>query len=160
MAGGGTWTTPKTWTAAVVSVADMLTHVRDNLNALTQAATTITTTGTQTALALPVGHGDLVVYANNATLLTLQGVAAGEDGQRITIFSKGAGRVDIVNENAGASAANRIITGGGTTIMLAPGSGRVSLLYDLTTLRWRVDVHGSDTGAGRNLFLYSTYGGL
>ncbi len=28
------WTTPKTWTAVVVTVADLNTHVRDNLNIL------------------------------------------------------------------------------------------------------------------------------
>ncbi|CAB4192548.1 hypothetical protein UFOVP1236_45 [uncultured Caudovirales phage] len=139
MAGGGTWTTPKTWTAAIVSVADMLTHVRDNLNALTQAATTITTTGTQTALTLPVGRGDLVIFANNATLLTIQGVTAAYDGQRLTIFSKGAGQVDINNEHASASAANRIITGSSGTISLPAGSGRASMIYDVTTTRWRLD---------------------
>jgi hypothetical protein len=138
MAGGGTWTTPKTWTAAVVSVADMLTHVRDNLNALTQAATTITTTGTQTALALPVGRGDLVIYANNATALTVQGIAAGEDGQRLRIFSKGAGTIALNDQNVGASAANRIITGASATVDLIAGSGRAELVYDLTTTRWRI----------------------
>ena len=138
MAGGGTWTTPKTWTAAVVSVADMLTHVRDNLNALTQAATTITTTGTQTALALPVGRGDLVIYANNATALTVQGIAAGEDGQRLSIFSKGAGTIALNDQNASASAANRIITGASATVDLIAGSGRAELVYDLTTTRWRI----------------------
>ena len=137
-----------------------LQRIYDDVDPLSPATSTITTTGTQTALALPAGINELVIFANNATLLTLQGIAAGEDGQRITIFSKGAGRVDIVNQNASASAVNRIITGGGTTITLAPGTGRASLLYDLTTARWRVDVHGSDTGAGRNLFVYSTFGGF
>ena len=146
MAGGGTWTTPKTWTATIVSVADMLTHVRDNLNALTQAATTITTTGTQTALALPTGRGDLVIFANNATLLTLQGIVAAYDGQRLTIFSKGAGQVDISNENASATAANRVITGSGGTFSLAAGTGRVELVYDVTTARWRVASAAASTG--------------
>src|SRR5262245_1178181 len=29
----GAWTSPKTWTAVVVTVADLNTHIRDNLNA-------------------------------------------------------------------------------------------------------------------------------
>jgi len=116
----------------------MLTHVRDNLNALTQAATTITTTGTQTALALPVGRGDLVIYANNATALTVQGISAGEDGQRLSIFSKGAGTIALNDQNASASAANRIITGASATVDLIAGSGRAELVYDLTTTRWRI----------------------
>lgn len=33
-----TWTTPKTWTATTLSVSDMNTHVRDNLNHLYERA--------------------------------------------------------------------------------------------------------------------------
>lgn len=35
-----TWTTPKTWTATTLSVSDMNTHVRDNLNHLYERAAT------------------------------------------------------------------------------------------------------------------------
>lgn len=105
------------------------------------ATSTITTTGTSTALAIPSGTGDLVIFANNATLLTLQGITAGLDGQSLTIYSKGAGQIDLSNDNGAANAGNRILNGSTTTISLAPGSGRVSLRYDLTTARWRVFDH-------------------
>lgn len=106
-----------------------------------QATATITTTGTQTALALPPGGGPLVIFANNATLLTLQGITAGVDGQTLAIYSVGAGQVDLANQNGSATAALRIINGVTGTISLAPGAGRVLLQYDATTARWRVLQH-------------------
>lgn len=147
MPGGGTWTNPKTWTAAVVSVAEGNTHWRDNLNALTDATSIITTIGTQTALAIPTGRGRLLIVANNASLLTIQGItAAGFDGQELTIYSIGAGQVDLANQNGSASEANRIINGVTGTISLAAGIGRVVLQYDMTTTRWRVIDHDQGTG--------------
>jgi hypothetical protein len=142
MAGGGTWTAPKTWTAVTLSTSDMNTHVRDNENALTDATSTITTTGTSTALALPTGRGNLVIFANNASTLTIQGITAPSfDGQQLIIYSIGAGNVLLENQNASASAANRIINGVTTQLALVAGSGRVLLRYDTTTARWRVMVH-------------------
>jgi len=106
------------------------------------ATSTITTTGTQTALAIPAGTGDLLIRANNATLLTVQGMAAGVDGQRLTIESVGAGQVDFAHQHASATAANRLInfaTVGLTS--LAAGSGVAVFVYDGTTARWRLVAH-------------------
>lgn len=106
------------------------------------ATSTITTTGTQTALALPIGTGDLVLFANNATILTLQGIAAGIDGQLLSIFSIGAGQVDLVHQGGSASAANRLVnfaTSGNTP--LAAGVGTAVLRYDGTATRWRLMSH-------------------
>lgn len=103
---------------------------------------TVTTTGNITALALPAGSGDLVIYLNNATLSTIQGIAAGADGQRLTLLSKGAGQVDLAHQNGGASAANRLIncaTSGNTS--LAPGVGTAVYVYDATATRWRLVSH-------------------
>lgn len=137
------WTTPKTWTATVVSVSDLNTHLRDNLNALTDTTSTITTTGNQSALAIPDGRGDLVIVANNASLLTIQGIAVGQDGQTLAIVSKGAGQVDISHQDAGAAAAaNKIIcfaTTGKTS--LAAGVGVAVLRYDTTRSRWVLITH-------------------
>lgn len=108
---------------------------------LTGAPSTITTTGTQTALALPAGTGPLTIIANNASLLTLQGITAGMDGQALTIISKGAGQVDLANQNGSANAANRIICDVTATISLAAGYGRAVLLYDASESRWRVVFH-------------------
>jgi hypothetical protein len=94
-----------------------------------------------TALAIPDGRGNLVIFANNASLLTLQGITAAQAGQRLTICSVGAGQVDIANQNGSASAANRIINQVTGTISLAAGYGRVTMVYDGTNSRWRVEAH-------------------
>lgn len=98
---------------------------------------TLTTTGTQTALAPTATF----VRLNNASLLTIQGIVAGAAGQRKTFVSVGAGQVDIANEHASATAANRITNQVTGTISLAPGTGRVDLIYDATSARWKVIEH-------------------
>src|SRR4026208_1458390 len=68
------------------------------------ASTAPTTTGTQTALAIPSGTGDLVLYLNNGALLTIQGIAAGVANQTLTLVSKGAGQVDLAHLHASGTA--------------------------------------------------------
>lgn len=102
-----------------------------DIEALQTVTSTITTTGTQTALAIPTGTGDLVIFANNATLLTIQGITAGLDGQQLSIFSIGAGEVDFAHENASASAALRLHNVATTGLTpLAPGAGKATFVYD------------------------------
>jgi hypothetical protein len=140
------WTSPKTWVATnILTAAELNTHVRDNFNAAIPVTSTITTTGTQTALAVPDGRGDLVIFCNNASLLTLQGITAVQNGQTLTLVSIGAGNVDIENQSGSASAANKIINPVTGTITLAAGVGRVTLVYDSTTSRWRVIAHEQGT---------------
>lgn len=113
-----------------------------SINGLDATTSTITTTGAQGALSLPSGFGDLVIFANNATLLTINGIGVGSDGQQLTIYSIGAGQVDLSNQSGSASAAtNRIVNGVTGTISLAAGTGRVVLEYDNTAQRWRVLAH-------------------
>lgn len=136
------WSNPGTAVALTqLTAAFWNTNVRDNLNAAIPVTSTITTTGTQTALAIPAGRGALVIFANNATLLNIQGVTAAQNGQILTIHAIGAGRVDIEHQNGSASAANRVINQVSQTISLAPGFGCVDLVYDSTTARWRVKQH-------------------
>lgn len=100
---------------------------------------TTTSTGSQNDFALTTGAS--VLRCNNASLLTLTGLAAGRNGQLLDIVSVGAGQVDFADESVGSTAANRIISGVAATISLAPGVGRLSLRYDSTSLRWRVLHH-------------------
>lgn len=139
---------------AATITAKTLTDIEDGI---TPNTSTITTTGTQTALALPTGDADLVIFANNASLLTLQGLAAGADGQRLTMFSIGAGQVDLAHQNGSATATDRIITMPSATISLAAGAGRAELIYDATTGRWRVVEH--DQGAWIDYYASSTITG-
>lgn len=106
----------------------------------TQAGTaSTTTTGTVDDLAFSNAR---VLRCNNATLLTIRGLAAGIDGQRLTIISVGAGQVDFAHENANSAAANRLVnfaTVGLTS--LAPGKGRLEYQYDAGTARWQLITH-------------------
>jgi hypothetical protein len=105
---------------------------------------TTTSTGTQNNFALTTGA--TLLRCNNASLLTLTGLSAGVDGQRITIVSIGAGQVDVSHQDAGSTAANRLIncaTVGKTS--LAAGTGVATYQYDATTARWRLLSH--DQGA-------------
>lgn len=118
--------------------ASYLNNVADEVNG-SNDSTTITTTGTQNALAIPTGVGPLVLYANNATLLTINGIAAGTFGQQLTIFSVGSGQIDIANNSGSATATARILNGVTGPLSLYAGSGRVSMWYDGS--RWRVFNH-------------------
>jgi hypothetical protein len=103
------------------------------------AVATITTTGTVNNYALgAIG----TLRCNNATLLTLTGIAAGIDGQLLFIESVGAGQVDLSPQDSGSTAANRLLnfaTIGKTS--LAPNSGVALYKYDATTQRWRLMHH-------------------
>lgn len=101
-----------------------------------------TTTGTETALAIPTGRGDLAIFMNNASLLTVQGITAGLDGQVLTIFSKGAGQIDFAHQHASGTALGKLTlfaTSGLTS--LAAGSGVAVFQYDLTLTKWRLVTH-------------------
>jgi len=102
---------------------------------------TTTSTGNQNDFN-PGALGTLnVLRCNNATALTITGLANGVDGQMVWIESIGTGQVDIKNQDAGSTAANRVINGVTGTISLAAGVGRALLCYDGTTARWRVLEH-------------------
>lgn len=74
----------------------------------------------------------------NASLSTLRGLKAGTAGQEVTILSVGAGEVDLAHQNAGSSAANRLINPvTSASLPLSPGSGVTTYRYDGTTARWR-----------------------
>src|ERR1035437_9565563 len=82
------------------------------------------------------------IRMNNASLATIRGLKAGVAGQQVTIVSIGAGEVDFAHQNAGSTAANRLIntvTSGITP--LAPGKGTAVYEYDGTAARWRLVSH-------------------
>jgi len=106
------------------------------------SSTAPTTTGTETALAIPSGTGTLTLYLNNATLLTVQGIAAGIADQLLFVFSKGAGQVDFAHLHASGTALGKLklfATVGLTS--LAAGSGVAVFQYDATVTQWRLVAH-------------------
>jgi hypothetical protein len=138
--------TRTTWTdgSTVINNA-RLQAIYDALDGRWSEATT-TSTGSQNNFS--ISEAD-VLRCNNASLLTLTGIVApaspAKPGKRLVILSVGAGQVDIANQNASSTAANRIINGVTGTISLAAGYGCAILVYDDTTDRWRVVSH--DQGA-------------
>lgn len=100
---------------------------------------TTTLTGSQS---ITLNASARVLRCNNATTLTILGLSAGSDGQRLTVLAVGAGMVDLSPQDAGATAADRLlnlVTVGKTP--LAPGVGLATYVYDGTTLRWRLVEH-------------------
>jgi len=122
------------------SVLDRVGNLKQTSGA--PASSAPTTTGTQTALAIPSGTGPLTLYLNNASLLTVQGIAAGIADQLLFVFSKGAGQVDFAHNHASGTALGKLklfATSGLTS--LAAGSGVAVFQYDGTATIWRLVAH-------------------
>lgn len=83
-----------------------------------------------------------VIRFNNASLATLRGLKAGFDGQKVTIYSKGAGDLFSAHLNAGSSAANQLtnfVTSGNTSG--AAGTSVYEYTYDTSIPGWRLTYH-------------------
>lgn len=68
---------------------------------------------------------------------TITGIANGVSGREQRIFNVGAQNIVLANQNAGSAVGNRIITGTGADVTLAADAS-ATLIYDGTTLRWRI----------------------
>lgn len=68
---------------------------------------------------------------------SITGFAGPIDGRVIIISNVSAFTLTIQNQNAGSSANNRVITGTGADLAVLTNQ-TVKLIYDATTLRWRV----------------------
>src|SRR6185295_823627 len=76
---------------------------------------------------------------------TITGIAAGRDGQILTLVNADAALAVTLSNNSGSSAAaNRIATGIGIDLSLAAGAS-INLIYDSANNLWRV-VGGSAGG--------------
>lgn len=75
------------------------------------------------------------VKLTGATATTIQGITAGVDGQRLVIVNLTGSNMTIANENAGATAANRITTMTGADVVTT-GNGSAELVYDTGSSRW------------------------
>lgn len=106
---------------------------------------TSTSTGTQADFAPGISTNSgssTIVRLNNASLLTITGLASGIDGQRVVFVSIGAGQVDFAHQNVGSSATNRFINfATSASTSLAAGVGTAEYEYDGTTQRWRLIKH-------------------
>ncbi len=96
--------------------------------------TTISTTGVQNALNR--GGGSSIYFGVSGTV-TLNGIAGGQDGMILYLFTASAATLIINNENVGAIAANRIATHTGSALTIT-GRGGATLIYDSSVGLWRV----------------------
>lgn len=102
---------------------------------------TTTSTGTQNNFAATAAR-HLGLRCNNASLLTITGIAAGTDGDVIDVISVGAGQVDFSHQAGGSTAANRLINAATVGLTsLGAGAGAARYIYDGTTARWRLTAH-------------------
>lgn len=121
-------------------------------------ATTFSTTLqiTQTVDSSTTGSAQTVapttsnVKATNASLTSVAGFSSGTNGKLVTYVNGTGATLSVLNENAGASASDRILTGTGSDLSVADGAS-ILLVYDNASSRWRI-VGGSGGGG------YSTNG--
>lgn len=102
----------------------------------------LTTTGTVTALPLPMGNGNLLITLGNNAPLTIQGIAPGVDGQQLRIVSRGIGSVVLVNNSGSAPGPNRLlnfVTSGDT--QLKAGQGTATYVYIQFLASWKLIDH-------------------
>ncbi len=77
------------------------------------------------------------IYFNTSGTINLNGIDAGVDGLILYIFCGGGTTLVIANENASASASDRIATHTGANVTIS-GRGGATLIYESTSARWRV----------------------
>jgi|GEM_PF-1951714 len=106
--------------------------------------TTDSATGSNATITDPASK---IIRLTNASLVSLGGIPAGLEGQHLTIINA-TGNSVIINDNTGATAANRILTGQKSNIILKDESS-IHLEYDSTETRWMViGGVGSSSGQG------------
>lgn len=89
-----------------------------------------------------------IVRLTNASLVSIAGISAGASGQSLTIENKTGATVLLLNDNAAATAADRILTGTQATVTIGIDATLV-FTYDTTSSRWMLTGgSGSGTGTG------------
>jgi hypothetical protein len=89
--------------------------------------------------------------------VNVTGITAGSDGQRYVLANVGTNNITITNQDTNSQAANRVITGSGASVILAPDQ-LMDLVYDGTTSRWRVEsIRTSGGGGGGSLIKQVIY---
>jgi hypothetical protein len=123
-------------TTGNVGVATISPNAKLDLNgdlALSKKMT-LTTAGVQNALDR---QGASRIYMSVSGTVTLNGIAAGEDGMVIFMYTAAATTLIINNENVSASVGNRIATHTGATVTITARGG-VSMIYDASVSTWRI----------------------
>ena len=162
-AAGTTATTTTVQSSQTINRTLTLPDVTDTLVALaaTQSlsnkqiaysvATDSTTTGANTTIgAFTTG----LVRLTNTSLTSISGVPAGTSGQILIVENKTGNQISINNEEATATAANRIQTGAGGNVSMA-NNATFAFTYDTTSSRWQL-TGGSGSGSGSGGYIAPT----
>lgn len=107
-------------------------------------------TGAQATLAAPTTGK---VRITNASLVSISGIAAGISGQSLIVENATGNPVQLLNDDTGATAADRILTGSGTASL--PNQSSFIFTYDTTNSRWML-TGGSGSGSGGGVKNYVT----
>lgn len=117
------------------------------VKALSLVKNDVASGGTVTALTNAFSY----IKLTGASTTELQGISADTIAKRVLIYNDSTGDLTLKNENAGASAANRILTPDGNDLVVSENES-VELIYDLTAGRWVVistaGAGGSGAGVG------------
>lgn len=105
-------------------------------------ATDNTTTGSNQDITPTASQ---VVRFTEGSLASIRSIAAGLQTAINFVNGQASQNITIVNESAGATAANRIVTGTGTDFVLKPGA-LVGFVYDSVGQRWRLASGGGGGG--------------
>lgn len=92
------------------------------------------------------------IRLTNASLVSIDQIPAGDNGQEIVLINA-TGTSVIINNDTGATAANRILTGTQALISLNDEAS-IPLVYDNTKARWMVSAGVGGAGAGGGLDIY------
>jgi hypothetical protein len=95
---------------------------------------TITPGTTNTALAI---GGFSFIRLTPAGVFSIAGITGGVDGKIVVLCNRGPSNMTIINESGTATAANRINTLTGLSILTA-GEGTITLMYSTADSRWIV----------------------
>lgn len=120
---------------------------------VTTDATTTGSTATLQAADITVG----VTRLTNGSLVSVSGIPAGASGQVLTIENQTGTAISILNDNAGATAANRIFTGTNGTVNV-PSNATLVFTYDTTASRWMLT--GGPTGSITTVGTYDSLSGV
>jgi hypothetical protein len=106
-------------------------------------------TASGTAVTLGAVSTSFKMLTAAGTLVSIAGIPVQTEHTVLLLTNETGTSLSILNENAGASASARILTGTGATLSLA-NNASLLLVYDVNTSRWRV-VGGSGGGGYSNL---------
>ena len=100
----------------------------------TNTITDSSTTGS--SVTIPSGDiADGTVRLTNNSLVSISGITAGSSAQYITLINQTGNSINLLNDDSGATSANRIFTGTGGTLAM-PNNASFTLVYDTTSTHW------------------------